>query len=201
MAGVLHDRHPPPLSDARATVPDMQITEPDQAQYWHRIAAHTTADKDIGAPWPVHLQVAALIGNTDIDASVATFDGTGPSTWAVALITADTRLIRIRMQFDAENYDLEHDQSNATKTVEPKVNESWVRRLSDVQSLDVGGTRLRPDSFGRVMPNVLDVAGVTLTFRGGAVVDLGLDQLTMTMYDDRRRSDHFFDRLRHHTGL
>ncbi|MBP1823215.1 hypothetical protein J3E61_006851 [Mycobacterium sp. OAE908] len=35
----------------------------------------------------LQLQVAALLGNGDIEASVTKFDGTALSTWAVAIIT------------------------------------------------------------------------------------------------------------------
>lgn len=181
----------------------MRITEPDRDRYWHQIAGHTAASTNgshASAPWPVHVQVAALIGNSTIEASVASFDGTGPSTWAVTLITADARLIGIRMQFDAEQYDLGKDQA-ATEPLTATVNESWVRRLSDVASLAIGETRMRPNTFGRTMPDVLDVGDLTLTFRDGVVVDLGFDQVSMTMYDERGQSDAFVDLLRHHTGL
>ncbi|MUL84310.1 MULTISPECIES: hypothetical protein [unclassified Mycolicibacterium] len=179
----------------------MQITEPDRARYWHQIASHTLASTNgshTSAPWPVQVQAAALVGNSTVEASVSRFDGSGPSTWVVALITADARLIQIRMQFDAEQYDLEKDQGDPLAAT---VNESWVRRLSDVESLRIGGARMRPNTFGRTMPDVLDVGGVTLTFRGGTVGDLGFDQLAMTMYDDRRQSDGFVELLRQQIGL
>ncbi|MCV7159375.1 hypothetical protein [Mycolicibacterium brisbanense] len=183
----------------------MQITtEADRDRYWHQIGFHTAASKNgshNGAPWPLQVQVAALVGNADIEASFSHFDGAGPSIWSVALITSDGRLIRIRMQFDAEQYDLDQDQATTAEPVAATVSESWVRRLSDVVSLDIGSVRMRPNGFGRVTQDVLDVGDVTVTFRDGEVVNLGVDQLTMTMYDDRQRSDGFIARLRHHTGL
>lgn len=191
------------MSGHCATVPNMQISGSDVSHYWHQIAVHTAASKNgshTSAPWPLQVQAAALLGDDTIEASFANFDGTGPSIWSVALITSDGRLIRIRMQFDAEQYDLEQDQATA-EPVAATVDESRARRLSDVVSLDIDGARMRPNTFGRSMQDVLDVGDVVLRFRDGVVVNLGVNQLAMTMYDDRGRSDGFIDRLRHHTGL
>lgn len=181
----------------------MEITAPDQDQYWLQISAHTSASKNgshTRAPWSVQLQVAALLDNCTIDGSVASFDGRTPTTWAISLITADGRLIRVTMQFDAEQYDSEQDL-HSSNPLEPLVKESWIRRLSDVESIGIGRSRLRTGTFGRVQQNVLDLADVTLTFRGGAVVDLGIDQLGMTQYDDRGRSDTFVEALRRRIQL
>jgi len=171
---------------------------PDGAdEYWQKIAAHTATSDDTGirAPWPVQVQVAALVGHNAIDASVASFNGTGPSMWTVTLVTASARLIRLRMQFDAEQYDLEQDRL-LSEPLDGSVDESWVRRLSDVERIDIRSSRMRPRTR-----DALDVAGVHLIFREGDVVDLGVDQVAMTMYDDRRRSDGIVDLVRHHTGL
>ncbi|WP_349319154.1 hypothetical protein [Mycolicibacterium canariasense] len=187
----------------------MEITVADKSAYWHQIRVNTSANNNgrhARAPWPLQLQVAALVANDDIKASIATFDGTTPTTWTVSLITEASgqggglRLIRVRMEFDAEQYDLEQD-NGAAEPLAPKVEESWVRRLSDIESIDIKRARMRPNSFGRVMENVLDVADVRVTFRGGAVIDLGIDQLAMTVQDDRRPSDVFVELLRGHTGL
>ena len=181
----------------------MEITDPDKDRYWHQIAAHTAASKNgshTGAPWPLQIQIAALLGNSAIVASVARYDGSAPTTWEVSLITTDTRLIRVSMQFDAEQYDADQDQ-NSPEPLVPDVQDSWVRRLDDINSITIGRSRMRPNSFGRVLPNVLDVADVELTFRDGVVVDLGIDQLGMTLYDDRGRTDGFIDLLRGHIGL
>jgi len=104
------------------------------------------------------------------------------------------------MQFDAEEYEVAKDREAAEPLI-PTVLESWIRRLSDVDRLGIGRSRLRPASLGRSQMDVLDVADVTLTFRDGTVVDLGVDQLRMTMYDDRSQSDAFVDRLRALTQL
>lgn len=189
--------HRPPaaviLSDPRVTVPRMKLTD----EYWQQIAAHTTTSNgtSTGAPWPVQVQAAALVGDSTIEASVAGFDGTGPSIWTVTLITTDGRLIRLRMAFDAADYDLDQDQ-RVSEPLDGSVDESWVRRLSDAERIEIRSSRTRPR-----MRDALDVAGVNLTFRDGAVVDLGVDQLAMNMYDDRRLSDRIVELVRHHTGL
>ncbi|MBP1823216.1 hypothetical protein [Mycobacterium sp. OAE908] len=70
------------------------------------------------------------------------------------------------MQFADEQYDLEKDR-NATEQapVSLTVNESWVRRLSDVVSLHIGKTDMRTNAFHQVIPDVLDVAEVQVGFR------------------------------------
>jgi hypothetical protein len=182
----------------------MKITEPDQAAYWHQLAVHTAAGRPNGAavraPWTLQLRVAALVGNGGIEASFATFDGSGPSTWTVAILTTDSRLAVLRMQFDAENYDAELD-GDGTNPVSATVIESCVRRLSDVASLGIGNARLRHNAFNHVMQDVLDMGDVSLTFSDRNAVDLGIDQVGMTRYEDRQRSDFFIDVLRQRTGL
>lgn len=184
----------------------MKITAPDQGAYWNQLAAHTAAGQPNGsvvaAPWTLRLRVAALVGNADIDASFATFDGSGPSTWTVAIITTDGRLAVLRMQFDAENYDAEQDGAG-TNPANATVIESCVRRLSDVVRLDISNAQLRRNSFNHVMQDVLDVGDVSLTFSDHTVVDLSIDQVAMTRYQDRQRSDSdiFIDLVRQRTGL
>ena len=182
----------------------MKITEPNYDHYWHQMAVHTAAGQSNGsvvkAPWTLQLRIAALVGNDGIDASFATFDGSGPSTWTVAILTTDSRLAVLRMQFDAENCDYEHDGDGA-KPVNATVIESYVRRLSDVVSIGIGNARLRLNSFKQVIPDVLDVGDVSLTFSDRTVADLGIDQVAMTPHDERQRSDNFIDLLRQRTGL
>lgn len=82
------------------------------------------------------------------------------------------------------------------------VTEAWARPLGAVARLDIGKARMQPTTFGRALRDELDVGGVSLTFRDGAVANLGdFDQVEMTMYDDRRRSDAFIGALRKHTRL
>lgn len=184
----------------------MKIVTSDIHQYWQQINAHTSARDGRagirGAPWPLQVHVAALVGNEAIQASNTTFDGTAPSTWGIAIITADARLVRVRMQFDAEQYDGERDREiPEDEAVAITVSESWVRPLRDVVSLDVGFVQMRHDSFGRMMSDQLDVGDVALTFRDGSAADLGFDQVVMTYHDDRARSDQFLDVLRGHAGM
>ena len=188
------------MSHGRVTVRDMQITDPDGDIYWHKIAGHTADSDKTGAPWPVQVQVAALVANAGIEASIVSFDGTGPSIWAVTLVTADKRLIRVRMTFASQEYDVEKDRVVDEPLVATDV-ESWVRRLSDVESLKIGRSRTRPISFNRSQLSVLDVSDVALIFRDGVAVDLGVDQVAMSQYDDRERSDAFVDLVRGVTGL
>ncbi|MGE2721732.1 hypothetical protein [Mycolicibacterium celeriflavum] len=184
----------------------MKIASPDTDQYWYQISAHTSARNGrngvSGAPWPLQLHVAALVGNEGIEASATTFSGDAPSTWSIAIVTADARLVMVRMQFDAEQYDLERDRETPEdEAAEITVSESWVRRLRDVVRLDVGKVRMRRGSFGRMMSDQLDVGKLSLTFRDGTVSDLEFDQVAMTTHDDRAQSDQFMDALRKHTGL
>jgi hypothetical protein len=190
------------LSAPTATVLQMKIASPDADQYWLQIAAHSGLPNN-GALWPLQVQVAALVGNTSIDASTTTFCGDSPSTWAVVVITADGRMAIVGMQFDAEKYDLERDMTvSADDPVAATVTESWARSLRDVVRLDIRKVRMRPTTFGRSLLDELDVGDVSLTFRDGATAHLGnFDQTEMTMYDDRRRSDAFIDALRKHTRL
>lgn len=179
----------------------MKIASSDADHYWLEIAAHS-GTPDNGAPWPLQVQVAALVGTANIEASTTTFSGDSLSTWTVAIVTADGRLISVRMQFDAEQYDLERDMTvSVDNPVVAAVTESWARPLGDVVRLDVGKARMRPTTFGRTLRDEVDVGEVSLTFRDGAVVNVDFDQAEMSVYDDRRRSDAFTAALRKHTRL
>lgn len=186
--------------------PNMKISQPDVDRYWHQMVIHTTASRangSVSSPWPVVIQLASLVGNADIAASVSHFDaasGRSWSGWSVALITADNRLARVVMQFEAEQYDGAQERES-TDEVGTTVVESWIRRLSDVVSLEIGNARMRPTTMNRVMSDQLDVADVRLRFTDGVAVDLSFDQLAMTVYDERGRSDAFLDVLRNRTGL
>lgn len=179
----------------------MKIAGANADQFWLDIAAHS-GTRDNGAPWPLQVQVAALVGSVKVEASMTTFSGDSPSIWAVTIITTDGRLISVRMQFDAEQYDLERDMTvSLDNPVGVTVTESLARRLSDVARLDIRKARMRPTTMGRTFRDVLDVGDVRLAFHDGLIVDLAVDQVEMSMYDDRGRSDAFIDALRKHTGL
>ncbi|MCV7152403.1 hypothetical protein [Mycolicibacterium pyrenivorans] len=179
----------------------MKIASTNADQFWLDIAAHS-GTRDNGAPWPLQVQVAALVGSVKVEASTTTFSGESPSTWAVTIITADRRLISVRMQFDAEQYDLDRDMTvSLDNPVGATVTESFARRLSDVARLDIRKARMRPTTMGRTFRDVLDVGDVGLAFQDGLTVELAVDQVEMSMYDDRGRSDAFIDALRKHTGL
>jgi hypothetical protein len=189
------------LSLGRASLLHMKIASAEADRYWIDIAAHT-GTRENGAPWPLQVQVAALVGNENIEASTTTFSGDTPSSWAVKIITAGGRLVSVSMQFDAEQYDVERDRVvSLDNPVPATVTESSARPLGDVVRLDIGKARMRPATMGRTMPDQLDVGDVSLTFRDGAVTNLGFDQVEMTVYDDRGRSDAFMDALRKHTEL
>lgn len=181
----------------------MEITAQDSTRYWAQLDAHTAASlrgSSHSAPWPVQLQVSALLGDAGIEASVATFDDGDPSVWTAAIVTGDARLLWVRMQFDVEGYDSMKEESG-TAQAEATVIESWARRLNDVESLHIQGARFRRGRMNQPMPNTVDLGAVTLAFPDGFEVNLGVDQTAMAPYDDRSRSDLFITALRRHVGL
>ena len=61
----------------------MEITVPDEDQYWLQISAHTASSNSgshTRAPWSVQVQVAALLNDGEIEGSAASFDGATPTT-------------------------------------------------------------------------------------------------------------------------
>jgi hypothetical protein len=78
------------MSVRLATVRHMKISESED--YWRLVGAHNSR----GAPWSVQLQVADIIGNHAITASFARFTPDAPSSWTVAVVTEDGRLVRVR---------------------------------------------------------------------------------------------------------
>jgi hypothetical protein len=189
------------LSACLATVLHMKISESED--YWRLVTAHTNARNSDGAPWPVQLQVAALVGDHTIVASVARFSPETPSTWMITVVTDDGRLVRVRMEFDAERYDLDSEQRTHRlhDSVASTVHEAWVRRLSDVVRLEVRKAQRRLSGFGSPSRSEFDFGDVHLKFHDGAEVDLGIDQLAMRDDDERTYADAFLDALRAHAGL
>jgi hypothetical protein len=181
----------------------MDITAPDPDRWWLEVGHQLTATRNginSTPPWDVVFQVVALLNNRSIAASVASFDGSGPSIWTVTVISDDDRLIQVRMKFDDADFDRLQEQ-NTTESANGTVLEAWVRRLSDIVCLDIRGARLRKSASGYAMPNTLDVGTITVTFRDGAAVDLDVDQTAMTVRSDRSKSDQFVRVLRERSGL
>jgi hypothetical protein len=80
--------------------------------YWRQIGLHTHNRLSMGSPWSVQLQAAALVGNHSITASWAAYIASRPSLWTIVAVTDDERLIHLRGEFDAEQYD--HDAEQRT---------------------------------------------------------------------------------------
>jgi hypothetical protein len=116
--------------------------------YWHQIAVHTHARLSMGSPWSVQLQLAALVGDHSIVASWAGYIPNRPSHWHVVAITDDGRLINLRMEFDAEQYDgdAEKQLSQQRQSVTVVVQEPSTHRLRDAISLQTGRAFQRPDA-------------------------------------------------------
>jgi hypothetical protein len=181
--------------DRLTTLLHMKISESDD--YWRLIAAHSKA-RNNGAPWPVQLQVATLVGDHKVIAGVSRFSSANPSAWTVAVVTDDGRLVRVNMLFNAERYDLQAEQRNhrLQDSVSSTVHEACVRRLSDVVRLDVRKSQRRLDSFGTPSRSEFDFGDVHLKFRDGAEVNLGIDQLEMRDPGERTCSDAFLEAVR-----
>lgn len=172
-------------------------------QYWLSIAGHT-ATRNNGAPWTFQLQVASLVGKHTVVGSVARYSSGGEtSTWSVLAVTDDARLIRAVVEYDAELFDREQEQEPWRKAnpANLKVQESWVRRLSDVVRLDIGTVRARLNNFGETLRGEVNIGSASLKFSDGFELDLEVDQVAMHDRDERARSDAFLDAVRKHTGL
>jgi hypothetical protein len=172
--------------------------------YWRRISAHTHARlSDGGAPWSVLRQVAALVSDSNIEECAPTFAFGRPSVWTIDAVTEDRRLVRVRMEFDAEKYDFECEQrkQQQKESVAGVVHESSARRLSDVVSLDIAKAHRRLNGFGEPTRDEFNVGGVSLKFNNGDVVNLGFDQTSTHDVDERARSDALLEAVRRYTKL
>jgi len=181
----------------------VEITAQDPDHFWFEIGHHLTATRNgirSSAPSDVVVQAGTLLGNHSVAASVASFDASGPSIWTVSLITDDDRLIHVRMKFDEAEFDSLKEQ-NSTERAAGTVIEAWVRRLSDIVCLGIRAARLRKSALGHPISALVDVGGVSVTFRDGTAADLAVDQTTMTLRGDRGNSDEFMQALRERTGL
>jgi hypothetical protein len=182
--------------------PRMKLSLTDER--WRLLGVHTNAYlSDGGAPWAVRLQLAALIGDSDIAECAAIFTHGAPSVWTITAVTEDGRLVRVRMQFEAQKYDFESEQTmeRQNQSVVPVVQVASIHRLADIVSLDIATVRRRFDSFGQAMRDAVNVGDVSLTFSDGDVVSLGFDQTNVHDRDGWARSDALLDTIRRRTGL
>lgn len=126
----------------------MQPTMNDRHEYWQQIAAHTFARNSNGTPWAVQRHVAALVGDPGIAKSFVTYSPAEPSGWSVLLVTVDGRLIKLHIEFNAEQYDQEEEQRPFRKSnpVSETVHDAWIRRLSDVVQLDIRRFQIERDN-------------------------------------------------------
>lgn len=118
-------------------------------------------------------------------------------------VTDDERLIRMQMDFDAEQYDRDAEQRTLRmhETVGVALRDASARRLSDAVSLQIGRVSLRRDGFGKPLRDQLDVSDIRLRFSDGGEIDLGMDQTTIYDTDDQARSDSLIEAIRTRTGL
>lgn len=176
----------------------MQRITDERDEYWQRISAYTFARHSRGAPWAVLRHVAALLGEHGISESHVTYGLSAPSTtWLIFLVTDDARLIKLHVEFDAEQYDRDEELQpiRQSRPVASTVHAAWVRHLSDVAQLDIGQVLGRPDAFGEQRGDQFNLGDAHLTFHDGFKVDLGISQAAMP-HDDRAKSDAFINALR-----
>ncbi|OBI90027.1 hypothetical protein [Mycobacterium asiaticum] len=180
----------------------MKIPSIERHDYWRLIAVHAST-KSNSAPWPVQLQLAALVGDSHaILASSAQFSTAPKSLWSVLAVTDDARLVKVVVEFEAEHYDLEAEQSFQEQSPAHSVIEAWVRRLQDVVSIEMRKAEFRRSQFNQVLSDQLDIGELTVKFGGDhVVVDLGINQLGTHYHEDRNRSDELIRVIRAHTGL
>lgn len=182
------------------TVRDMKIPSLENHNYWRTIAAHA-GTKSNSAPWPVQLQVAALVGDREIVGSTSEYSAAGPTVWCVIAVTDDARLVKVVVEFQAEDYDLEAERSYQEKAPEHRVIEASVRRLKDIVGLEIGPVEQRRGSFRQVLLDQLDVGDVRLGFVGADDFELGINQLDMPYHEDRSRTDQLIAVIRAQAGL
>lgn len=178
----------------------MKLIHPEQYDYWRQVAAHASTPSN-SAPWPVQMQLAALVGEHEISGASAEFVPASPAKWSVVAVTDDGRLVKVVIEFDAEGFDLEAERSDQEKSPDHRVIEGWVRQLKDVVGLEIRKLAHRRGSFNRPMPDQVDVGDVRLRFVGDEYVDLGVDQVGMAYHENRKRTDQLIAAIRDHTGL
>lgn len=181
----------------------MKIPSLDQFGYWHQIAAHSTSQGGNGAPWPVQVQLAALVGEDGIAGSAAHFSKSGPTVWSVVAVTEDGRLVKVVVEFASEGHDLEAEGKLDDQALpEHKVLEASVRRLKDVVGLEIGKAAFRRTVFNQLARDELDVGDIRLKFLGiDDELRLGIDQLALPYHEDRNRSDRLIAAIRTSAGL
>lgn len=173
--------------------------------YWQSVGGHTSATNG-SAPWPVQIQVAALLGDARIEGSAVRFEPDSPSRWTIHLVTEDARLIVVEMAIDSERYDSEAEQIRLQDN-EPEpgisVRVARVRRLSDASHLDFGALGNRVGAFGNLRPEEYSVAGIGVGFTDGSVVQVDFFHHPHSAGANReeQRADAFIAALRRHTNL
>jgi hypothetical protein len=123
--------------------------------------------------------------------------------WVITAVTDDGRIIFLAMTFNASHHDLEGEQI-AERQKNPAtfvVHQATVRRLSDAVRLDIQKVHGRRDSFGQLSRRELSIGDISLTFRDGNAIELGIDQTSLYDDDDLARTDALLDAVRAHTGL
>jgi hypothetical protein len=171
----------------------MQISDP--GSYWD-VLMHQVKTSNMKPPWPVVYAVAALLGGeaiNEINGSWTVYkpqEPEGQTTWAVFVVTVK-RLVHVQMRFNAERHGLnENNKSQAASTIEA----AWVRRLSDIASISIGGAETTPPPKN-APPQWFGVADVGIGFADGAQVVISIDQRVLGE-DDRTRSEKFLTAIR-----
>lgn len=171
--------------------------------YWQQIRIHTHNRLSMGSPWSVQLHAAALLGDHRISASWTGYTSNQPSLWTVVAVTDDDRLIRLQLEFDAEQYDRDAEQrlQRLHQSVGTAVHDASVHRLRDAVNLSIGRALPHVDGWGKPSRDEVDVSDIRLQFSDGSEIDLGIDQTTIYDTDDRARSDALIEAIRTQSGL
>jgi hypothetical protein len=115
-------------------------------------------------------------------------------------VTKAHRLVWVSMQFDAERYDAQADQTSALAA---KVNAAWIRPLNNAVRLQIGQVGLFGAKAGTALLKGNDwfpIGEVQLTFADGETVTLAFDQAQMTQAAEKKRSDDLLTAIRNAIG-
>ena len=140
---------------------------------------------------------AALVTDDRIEQSWVEFKTAKPTTWTVLVVTAAARLAYAELQFDAERYNGQEDQTNPTAAT---IKAAWIRPLNNVVKLQIGQVGLfvaakKGTAFGHGGNDWFPIGDVELTFADGETVKFEFDQSGLGQ-EGRRRSDQFLAAVR-----
>lgn len=171
------------------------MRSPDEDQ-WKLIRAHVSTEDSFTAPTGVVLTAASLVrGSSEIQSQASVRMDDESTTWTFDLAIGSSALAHGVVHYDKSH----HDQSDEVQPFGPAptltVKESWVRPLSTVCKVDVGGL-LRVNTTN----DWFATGAVTLTFEDGTAVQIP-SQDSLYSEDARQRSDQFHSAIRDAIGF